>query len=73
MGNFAWIKIRTLCIIVSLVIYIIIVIFTVYIFSWLFKKRKLRIDYCGFGPFCSTLTSLLILISLLKVLIFIIH
>ena len=25
----------------------------------------LRIDYCGFGPFSSTLTNLLILISLL--------
>ena len=33
----------------------------------------LRIDYCGFGPLSSTLTNLLILISLLKVLIFIIH
>ena len=32
----------------------------------------LRIDYCGFGPFCGTGTKLLLSISLLKVLICII-
>ena len=30
-------------------------------------------DYCGFGPFSSTLINLMIFISLLKVLIWIIH
>ena len=34
--------------------------------------EDLRIDYCGFGPFCSTRTKLLLSISLLKVLICII-
>ena len=29
----------------------------------------LRLDYCGFGPFCSTATKLLLSISLLMVLI----
>ena len=29
----------------------------------------LRIDYCGFGPFCSTPTNLLLFILLLKVLV----
>ena len=33
----------------------------------------LRIDYCGFGPFCSTRTKLLLSISLLKVYICIIY
>ena len=33
----------------------------------------LRIDYCGFGPFGSTLTNLMMFISLLKVLIYIMH
>ena len=35
--------------------------------------RNLRIDYCGFGPFSSTLANLVILISLFKVLVFIVH
>ena len=33
----------------------------------------LRIDYCGFGPFCSTRTKLLLSFSLLKVFICIIY
>ena len=33
----------------------------------------LRIDYCGFGPFCSTRTKLLLSFSLLKVYICIIY
>ena len=33
----------------------------------------LRLDYCGFGPFCSTGTKLLLSISLLMVLICIIY
>ena len=35
--------------------------------------QNLRIDYCGFGPFCSTRTKLLLSISLLKVLTCIIY
>ena len=38
-----------------------------------YDKEKLRIDYCGFGPFCSTRANLLLSISLLKVLICIIY
>ena len=33
----------------------------------------LRLDYCGFGPFCSTGTELLLSISLLMVLICIVY
>ena len=39
--------------------------------AWTFKY--LRLDYCGFGPFCSTGTKLLLSISLLMVLICIIY
>ena len=36
-------------------------------------KLRLRIDYCGLGPFSSTLTEILILISLPTIQICIIH
>ena len=36
-------------------------------------KHYLRIDYCGFGPFSSTLTDILILMYLPKIQICIIH
>ena len=39
-------------------------------FQW---NMGLRLDYCGFGPFCSTGTKLLLSISLLMVLICIIY
>ena len=35
--------------------------------------KGLRIDYCGFGPFSSTSTNLVIYISLLRVHVCIIH
>ena len=41
--------------------------------GWMPIYFYLRIDYCGFGPFSSTLTDILILISLPKIEICIIH
>ena len=46
------------------------VIFGTFIFGTLYNIHdSLRLDYCGFGPFCSTSTKLLLSISLLMVLI----
>ena len=47
--------------------------YTILFVAMVTKFKNLRLDYCGFGPFCSTGTKLLLSISLLMVLICIIY